>query len=81
MILGISLLFFGWLPKVLANPASLSTGSNAIIRNGTQLARKRISDSPKAGSNNSFGKILAPEKDIFREINWNRFFEETSFTN
>jgi len=82
MILGISLLFFGWLPKVLGNSASLST-SNTMISNGTQLARKRKSDSPKVGSNNTFGKMLAvePEKEIFREINWNRIFEETSFTN
>ena len=81
MILGIFLLFVGWLPKVLGNSTSLSTGTNAMIPNGTQLARKRKYDSPKVSSNNAFGKMLAnvePKHEIFREINWKRFFDETS---
>lgn len=76
MILGISLLFVGWLPNVLGNSASLSTGTNAMIPK-----RKRKSYNPKVGSSNAFGKMLAnvePKHEIFREINWKRFFDETS---
>jgi len=84
MNLTISLLFLGCLHVSAGVASTPSPTANDMTTNNSQLSRKRIHQigKPKIGSND-FGKHVASsesEREIFREINWNRILEETSFT-
>jgi|AntRauTorckE5430_2_1112549.scaffolds.fasta_scaffold01258_11 hypothetical protein len=67
------------IPTVVAN--SSSPIANEMTMSGGKLSRKRVQQSGTPKLQN-FGRLtFESDRETFREMNWNRFLEETSFTN